>query len=174
MNKERLDCWHILCYMLTSSSPPLNPASLIGGRRCLDVGMSYRSGRDRVKMMKKKIVCGLVASLLFASVVPSTGWCWHGGPPPRHHHGGHGDDALLWGLGGLVLGAGLVAAAVDDPPPRRVVYVEPEPVTYAYPPPSNCRWERTVVDRYGRPVYDRYGEPIREYTNGPCDYQPPW
>ncbi len=139
------------------------------------MGMHYWSSRDRVEIMRKKIVCGLVASVLFAAVTPSTGWSWHGGPPP-HHHGGHGDDALLWGLGGLVLGAGLVAATVNDPPPQRVVYVEPEPVRYTYAPPvpSTCRWERNVVDRYGRMVYDRYGEPVREYTSGPCDYPPPW
>ena len=136
--------------------------------------MYYWSGRDRVEIMRKKFVCALAASMFFAAATPSSGWSWHGGPPP--HHGGHGDDALLWGLGGLVLGAGLVAATVDASPPQRVVYVEPEPVRYTYapPPPSTCRWERNVVDRYGRIVYDRYGDPVREYTSGPCDYPPPW
>lgn len=139
------------------------------------MGMHYWSGRDRVEIMRKKIVCTLAASVLFAAVTPSSGWSWYGGPPP-HHHGGHGDEALLWGLGGLVLGAGLVAATVEAPPPQPVVYVEPQPVRYTYAPPvpSTCRWERNVVDRYGRVVYDRYGEPVREYSSGPCDYPPPW
>lgn len=175
IGEKEMDVWHILCFMLAVFV--LGPApDLPNGRQTeREPGMNQWSGCDRVEMMRKKIAYALVASLLLAPMVPSTGWSWYGGPPP-HHHGGHGDEALLWGLGGLALGAVLATAAIDDPPPRRVVYAEPEPVAYAYSPPvpATCRWERNVVDRYGRLVFDRYGEPIREYTSGPCDYPPPW
>lgn len=127
-----------------------------------------------IKMVKKSVFALMMGALLLA---PSTGRCWHG--EPMHRHGGHGDDALLWGVGGLVLGAAIVGAALQPapPPPQPVVYVEPQPAAYVYQPrvePEMCRWERYVLDGYGRTLFDQYGQPAKEYTTGPCQYPPNW
>ncbi|MCL2458667.1 MAG: hypothetical protein FWF31_07435 [Desulfobulbus sp.] len=139
--------------------------------------------------MTKKMVIGLLVSILAVTLAPATGMCWRGGPSYNYRYYGHGyyrhyygSDAWVWGLGGLMLGSVLVAAAMQPPPPQ-VVYVEPSPprivyspVAYSYQPrpaQGECRWERYVLDGYGRTVFDRYGQPIKEYTTGPCNYPPP-
>lgn len=121
--------------------------------------------------MVKKTFLALMVVLMATSLVPSEGMCWYG-----HHgrHGYHHNDALLWGLGGLVLGTTLVAATYQPPP--RVVYGAPLPPVYAYAPtnlpPGMCRWERYVLDGYGRTLLDQRGQPVREYTVGSCQYPP--
>ncbi|MCL2790051.1 MAG: hypothetical protein FWD79_05350 [Desulfobulbus sp.] len=109
-----------------------------------------------------------------------------GGPRPYSYgygrygyYGGHrgwGPSAWLWGLGGLVLGSAIVATAMQ-PPVQQVVYADSPPPVYSYQPrvsPGMCRWERYVLDGYGRTMFDRYGQPVKEYTTGPCGYQPGW
>lgn len=120
--------------------------------------------------MFKKTIFALMVVILATSLVPSEGMCWsrHGG------HGYHHNDALLWGLGGLVLGSTIVAATYQPPPPQ-VVYAAPPPPVYGYAPnvpPGMCRWERYVLDGYGRTLLDQRGQPVREYTVGSCQYPP--
>ena len=120
--------------------------------------------------MFKKTIFALMVVIMATSLVPSEGMCWsrHGG------RGYHHNDALLWGLGGLVLGTTLVAATYQPPPPQ-VVYGAPPPAVYGYAPsvsPGMCRWERYVLDGYGRTLLDQRGQPVREYTVGPCQYPP--
>jgi hypothetical protein len=144
--------------------------------------------------MVKKIVIGLLVSMMAAPMIPAMSMA---GPRShsyghhrsyhrpshghyRHHH--HGSNAWLWGLGGLALGSAIVATAVQTPPPQQVVYVEqpvytPPPAAYSYPTqvaPGTCRWERNMLNRYGRIVFDQYGQPVKEYATGPCDYPPRW
>lgn len=121
--------------------------------------------------MVKKTIFALMVVIMATSLVPSEGMCWYS------HHGGYGyrhNDALLWGLGGLVLGTTLVAATYQPPPPQ-VVYGAPPPAVYGYAPsvpPGMCRWERYVLDGYGRTLLDQRGQPVKEYTVGPCQYPP--
>jgi len=151
---------------------------LIGGEPCADVKTQKGPVAAGVIKMVKKTVLAVMVGVLLLSLLPSTGSCWHA-EPRRHGHGGHGDDALLWGLGGLVLGAAVVGAALQPapPPPQPVMYVEPQPAAYVYQPrvePEMCRWERYVLDGYGRTLFDQYGQPAKEYTTGPCQYPPNW
>ena len=118
--------------------------------------------------MVKKTIFACIVGIMAISLVPSEGMCWY-------HHGHYRNDALLWGLGGLVVGTTVAAVALQPPPPQRVVYAAPQPAVYAYPPnvpPGMCRWERYVLDGYGRTLMDNHGQPVREYTIGPCQYQP--
>ena len=151
---------------------------LIGGEPCADLKTQKGPVAAGVIKMVKKTVLAVMVGVLLLSLLPSTGSCWYA-EPRRHGHGGHGDDALLWGLGGLVLGAAVVGAALQPapPPPQPVVYVEPQPAAYAYQPrveSEMCRWERYVLDGYGRTLFDQYGQPAKEYTTGPCQYPPNW
>lgn len=85
------------------------------------------------------------------------------------------DEALLWGLGGLLLGGLLLSAATQDQPAQPEVISQPPPQVYGYPPPvppGMCRWERSVLDAYGRNVLDQYGQPVKEYTLGSCQFPP--
>lgn len=140
--------------------------------------------------MKKVLSAVFIAVLLAVPMMPAQGWCWrgdrhHGHHGHRHHHyHSHGDEAVLFGLGGLVLGATAIAL-MQEPRPRRVVYVDPAPAAYAYGPPvtyayappvveRTCRWERFILDGWGRYMYDRHGRPVKEYATGPCDAPPPW
>jgi len=119
--------------------------------------------------MVKKTIFALIVGVMAMSLVPSEGMCWY-----SHHHGYYHNDALLWGLSGLVVGTAITAVALQ-PPPQQVVYAAPPPAVYAYPPsvpPGMCRWERYVLDGYGRTLLDQRGQPVREYTVGPCQYQP--
>lgn len=125
--------------------------------------------------MVKKTFFALLIGVMAMSLVPSVGMCWysHGGYY-SHHHGHHHGDALLFGLGGLVLGTTIAAVALQPPPPP-VVYAAPAPSVYAYQPavpPGMCRWERFVLDGYGRTLLDNYGQPVKEYTVSPCQYPP--
>ena len=127
--------------------------------------------------MVKKTAFVLAVSILMISLSPSTGMCWRSyRSPSHHHHGHHGDEALLWGLGGILLGTAILAAILPPPPPPRpVVYMQPPTPVYTYPPevpPGMCRWERYVLDSYGRAVVDQYGQPVKEYMIGSCQYPP--
>lgn len=88
------------------------------------------------------------------------------------------DEALLWGLGGLVLGSLLLSAAMNEQPAQATapeMYGPPQPQVYNYPPPvppGMCRWERYVLDSYGANVLDQYGQPVKEYTLGSCQFPP--
>lgn len=131
--------------------------------------------------MIKIFSVALITTVLAVPLAPVPGWSWYNGSRhgSRHHHQSHhGDEALVWGLGGLVLGTVLAASAFEassPPPPPRVVYAEPVQAGYSYRPrvdPGMCRWERYVLDGYGGYMYDAYGRPVKEYTTGPCDYPP--
>ena len=131
--------------------------------------------------MFKKTIFALIIVIMATSLVPSEGMCWyshHGGRGGRGGHGGQGghhNDAVVWGLGGLVLGTTIVAATYQPPPPRVVYGAPPPAVDDYYAPnvaPGMCRWERYVLDGYGRTLLDQRGQPVREYTVGPCQYPP--
>ena len=149
----------------------------------------------------------LVAAALFVTPLsPSAAQAWHSRPPGygyehhspyygddffdddddfyghRYYRNDHDDEALLWSLGGVLIGSIFLAALLqqpqNDPGP---VYSAPAqtysspPQTYSYPPsvpPGMCRWERYIVDPNGRMVVDQYGQPVKEYTLGSCQYPP--
>lgn len=92
----------------------------------------------------KKLVTGILASLLLANSLPALAGDrghdrhfrqdWHGydrhyRPAPRHHHGGHGAP-LAWGIAGLALGS--VLYSISTPPP--VVYAPAVVLPPARPP----------------------------------------
>jgi len=73
----------------------------------------------------KRILAGLLASVLLAGSLPALadghhgrGGYYYGPPAARHHHHQRGPGPLVWGIAGLALGTALYAMA---PPPRPVV-----------------------------------------------------
>jgi hypothetical protein len=90
--------------------------------------------------MKKRLVTGLLASLLLIDSLPALAdphGHWHYGDAPivveRHHHRHHGAP-LAWMLGGVVLGSALVSIAAPRPvAPAQAIVVAP-------PPPPRTAW----------------------------------
>lgn len=88
----------------------------------------------------KKLVTGLLASLMLTNTLPA--WAhrdgFHPGPPHvRHHHyhHRHGIAPLGWIVGGIALGSALVTLTA----PRPVVAAPPVVVSPA-PPPARTAW----------------------------------
>lgn len=90
----------------------------------------------------KRLVTGLLASLLLANALPA--WAhrdgFHPGPPyvrHHHHHHRHGIAPLGWIVGGIALGSALVTITAPRPAVAApTIVVSPPPP----PPPARTAW----------------------------------
>lgn len=161
-----------------------------------------------MKTLRKNTALVLSLVLLATPFSPAGALARRCRPAETHHYGGYSDynyyydeyyddydddcdwynwddedgdddnEALLWGLGGLVLGSLLLSAAMSEQSAQAAqpeTYGPPQPQVYNYPPPvppGMCRWERYVLDAYGANVLDQYGQPVKEYSLGSCQFPP--
>ena len=94
----------------------------------------------------KKLVLGLLASLLFVQSLPAMAdhhGHWHHYGPPRapHHHHFHRGAPLAWMLGGVVLGSALISITAPRPviAAPAVVVSPPQPIVVS-PPTARTAW----------------------------------
>lgn len=157
-----------------------------------------------MKAMCRKTALILVMALLATPLSPTSSLAWRCQQPGSSYQGGYYeydhyyddydddcdayddyynddddvDEALLWGLGGLLVGSLLLSAAIEEQPAQPLapeMYAQPQPQVFNYPPPippGMCRWERYVLDGNGSNMLDQYGQPVKEYTIGSCQFPP--
>lgn len=97
----------------------------------------------------KKLVPGLLASLMLANTLPA--WAdregFHDGPPfvrhHHHHHHRHGIAPLGWVVGGIALGSALVTIMAPRPVVAATTVLIPPP-----PPPARTAWFCQSVQAY--------------------------